>query len=168
MAQAPRIRLAFEDVSQLRPLYQTVIGEEHLDAMGHMNVMWYTHFFSEGMGTLLASVGLDWDKIRDHHGGTFALEGHVRFFSEVRVGQRVSVYARVIARSAKRYHVLQFMTNEDKQDVAAMYELVGAHVDLRQRRMAEMPKAVCDALDQEILVSEQLAWDAPLTGIMSP
>jgi len=36
------------DLSSLPVLHRADIPETYLDEMGHMNVMWYTHLFSEG------------------------------------------------------------------------------------------------------------------------
>ena len=34
---------------------QTVIPEDYIDVMGHMNVMWYTHLFGKATGGLSSS-----------------------------------------------------------------------------------------------------------------
>ncbi len=164
----PRVKLSYEQVIQLPKTHSTTIAEEYLDAMGHMNVMWYTHLFSVGMGSLMNSVGLEWEVITEHHAGTFALESHVRYFSEVRVGQEIALYGRVIARSEKRFQAMQFMINQDKRDVSASLEVINAYIDLNARRMAAMPKQVRENLDRLILEHSQLDWPAPVCGIMNP
>jgi acyl-CoA thioester hydrolase len=164
----PRIELDLQSVRQLPVVHRATIPDDYLDAMGHMNVMWYTHLFSTGMGGVLRMMGLDWDEIATHHGGTFALESHTRYLSEVRVGQAIEVHARIIDRSKKRFHVMQFMTNLDKQDVAASFETVNAYVDLRERRMAVFPDSVAAKLDALIELSQELEWPAPTSGGMAP
>lgn len=149
-------------------VHRATIPDDYLDAMGHMNVMWYTHLFSCGMGGVLRMMGLDWDEIAAHHGGTFALESHTRYLSEVRVGQTVEVHARAVSRSEKRFYVMQFMTNLDKQDVAATFETINAYVDMRQRRMAVFPERVVEKLDRMIEEHGQLDWPAPLSDRMAP
>ena len=50
----PRVNLNLDDVRQLPVTHRQTIPEEYLDVMGHMNVMWYTHLFGEGMGGCFA------------------------------------------------------------------------------------------------------------------
>ncbi len=163
-----RPKVDYAQLTELPVLHSATIGEDFLDAMNHMNVMWYTHLFSEGMASLQAQVGLSWQELEAVNGGTFALEAHVRYLSEVRVGQTIDLRARVIARSARRYHVLQFMTNRDKQEVAATNEMIGAYVDLGKRRMANLPDSVRVKLDALIEQHHELAWEPPVCQSMAP
>lgn len=164
----PRIEISIEQARQLPLTHSATIGDDYLDDMGHMNVMWYTHLCSIGMAGSLEQAGLAWDKIAEQHGGTFALEQHTSYLSEVRVGQTVDLHGRVVARSEKRYHMVQIMTNRDKGDVSAVFEGIGAYVDLRERRMAALPPDVCEQLDRMIAEQAKLDWPAPLCGSMSP
>jgi acyl-CoA thioester hydrolase len=163
-----QIRLEVADVRQLPLTHDTTIPEEYLDAMGHMNVMWYTHLFSMGMRGLFRLIGLSWKDIEKHQGGTFALESHIRYLSEVHVGQAVQIHSRMLGRSQKRFHVQHFMTNRHKQDVAATFEVIGAYVDMSSRRMAEMPMEVTQQLDSLIADHSELDWAAPTCGVMRP
>lgn len=163
-----RGRVDYELVKQLPLTYQAVIPEEYLDVMGHMNVMWYTHLFSLAMGGLFQRVGLAWDKLEEHHGGTFALESHVRFLSEIRVGDAIEVHSRVIARSEKRFQVMHFMTNQTKQDTSATLEAINAYIDMRKRRMASLPPGVMQKFDTLIAEHTHLPWSPPLCGVMTP
>ena len=134
--------------------------------MGHMNVMWYTHLFGEGMGGMFQLVGLNWEQLEQHQGGTFALESHIRYLSEVRVGQAVEIHSRLLGRSEKRFHVMHFMTNQEKQDVSATFEVVSAYIDMRSRRMAALPKEVTEQLDTLIGQHGELEWETPTCGVM--
>ena len=164
----PRVHLDFENVQSLPRTYSSVIPEEYLDAMGHMNVMWYTHLFGFSTGGLLESLNVPWSKMAESNGGTFALETHVRYFSEVRVGQQVETFVRVLGRTHKRFHVLHFMINLDKRDVSASFETVTAYVDLSVRQMATMPALLADGLDRLTIEHARLDWEAPVCGSMAP
>ncbi len=163
-----RIRIDLGYVQQLPTTHATIIPEEYLDAMGHMNVMWYTHLFSVATGGLFQIVGMDWERLEKLHGGTFALESHIRYLSEVRLGQTVEIHSRLVGRSEKRFHAMHFMTNRDKQDVSATFEFVGAYIDLRNRRMAAIPPQVTQNLDALICEHSELDWPAPTCGVMRP
>ena len=136
--------------------------------MGHMNVMWYTHLFSLAMGGLFQLVGLSWEQMKQLQGGTFALESHIRYLSEVHGGQAIEIHSRLLSRSEKRFHALHFMTNSERQDVSATFEVVGAYIDMRSRRMAALPNEVTQRLDTLIAEHGKLEWEAPTCGVMGP
>lgn len=164
----PRVRVDLDQVQQLPKTHTADIPEEFLDAMGHMNVMWYTHLFGISLGGLLQQIGMPWSKMAETKGGTFALETHIRYLSEVRVGQQVETYVRVLGRTSSRFHLLHFMTNVDKQDVSATFETVTAYVDLNVRRMAIMPETLSEGLDRFANEHKTLDWESPTCGSMSP
>ncbi len=164
----PKIHLDIELVRALPRTYTATIPGDYLDDMGHMNVMWYTHLFSMAMGGMLQLIGLTPEHVQQRHGGSFALESHIRYLSEVRVGHSIQVHTRLLGRSAKRYHVLHAMINQEKQDLAATFEAVGAYIDMRTRRMADFPPEIAEPLDRLIEQHRQLQWTAPVCGIMCP
>ncbi len=163
-----KILLDISDVRRLPLTHATTIPEEYLDAMGHMNVMWYTHLFSLGMGGLFDRLGITWEQLEKDQAGTFALESHIRYLSEVRVGQNVEIHSRVLGRTEKRFHAIHFMTNQDKHDVSATFEVVGAYIDMRSRRMAALPDEAVRRLDALLSDHHQLGWEAPACGVMRP
>jgi acyl-CoA thioester hydrolase len=154
------------DVELLPVGYRKVVPPEWLDGNNHMNVMWYTHLFSYGLGEVFRRVGLTKDYFETHQAGTFALESHVRYLKEVRVGQQVTVRTRVVGRSEKRFHFLHLMTNDETQVLAAVSEVVGTHVDLRTRRSSPFSPEVAAAFDHLLAEHSQLPWPAPLCGAM--
>ena len=119
----PRPQLNLEEVRQLPETYEAIIPEDYLDMMGHMNVMWYTHLFSMAMGGVFRLTGLTREYMENNHSGMFVLESHIRYLSEVRVSQKVSVHSRMLGRTAKRIHAIHFLINHDKHDVAATFDL---------------------------------------------
>ena len=162
-----RVRLDLADISQLPVTHRQTIPENYLDVMGHMNVMWYTHLFSEGMGGVFRMIGLDWERLQDPPRGSFALETHICYLSEVRVHQTVEVRSRVIQRSEKRFHLMHFMSNCDKHDLSATSEAVVGYIDMGRRRMAPLPDDVAAQLDRLIAEHAQLAWEPPTCGVIT-
>jgi acyl-CoA thioester hydrolase len=156
------------DLSGLPVTLEATIPESYLDDMGHMNVMWYIHLFSRAAGEFFQMFGLHEDYFTAHQAGTFALEMHVRYLAEVRVGQRVIIRSRAIGRSAKCFHFMHFMVHADSGVLAATEEVVGTHVNLRTRRTAPMPPEVAEALDRLLAEHRRLPWEAPICGVMKP
>ena len=156
------------DFSKLPVTFEASIPEEYLDDMGHMNVMWYTHLFDKGVYGAFELIGLNLEYMRANHSGGFALESHIRYLREVRMGDKVTIYSRFIARTQRRFHLMNFMQNDSNDDVAATFEVVGAHIDMSIRRMSSFPTIVADKLDHLITEHSSLDWDAPLCGVMKP
>ena len=156
------------DLSTLPITHEATILAKYLDDMGHMNVMWYTHLFDTAVYTLFEIIGLNLDYMKANDAGGFALETHVRYLSEVRVGHRVEVRTRLLGRSQKRFHLMNFMTNATKGDLAATFEVLGAHIDMSIRRMATFPPEIAERLDELLAEHQSLEWEAPVCGVMKP
>lgn len=147
--------------------HRAEIPEAYLDEMGHMNVMWYTHLFSEAAWGLFQLVGLTREHFTTHRTGSFALAQHFRYLKEVRAGQHVTLRSRVLGRSAKRWHTMQFMTIDELDVLAATAEGVGTYVDMTVRRSTPMPPAITDAIDRLLAEHAKLDWEAPVCGTMT-
>ncbi len=154
------------DFDSLPVTASATIPEAYLDDMGHMNVLWYASLFSEAIGGFFQLVGLTRGYMEANQAGTFALEQHTRFLKEVRVGQHVTLRTRMLGRSARRFHLMNFMVNDDLGVLAATGESVGAHVDLRVRRMSPFPPAIAAAFDRYLAAHARLPWAAPVCGAM--
>jgi acyl-CoA thioester hydrolase len=155
-----------EQVQQLALGHHATIPEDYLDDMGHMNVMWYTYLYSRSIRTLLESLGLNHQYIEHQQCGTFALEKHLRYLSEVRVGEQVSVYTRVVGCNGVRFHLIQFLVNDTRGRVASTMETVSAHVDLRERRSTPMPPPIAKSFAELQQKHDALSWPSPLCGVM--
>lgn len=156
------------DFSALPRTYELVIPEKFLDQMGHMNVAWYTHLFSQAMGGILGLVGLSLEFIETEKIGGAALEGHIHYLSEVHVNESVAIYSRLIERTEKRLHLVHFMVNESQGKVAALFENVMACFDLKTRRMAPIPKGISEKIDDVMAKHQNLDWAPPVCGVMKP
>jgi acyl-CoA thioester hydrolase len=149
------------------------VSDDWLDEMGHMNVMWYTHMFSRGVWGFFQLFGFSHEYMQTHQAGSFALEMHVRYLSECRLGQKLDVRGRAVGRSAKRIHHVHFLVKEGAGDdggdvVAAVGEMVSAHVDLRVRRQSPFPPELTANYDRLLARHQALPWPAPVCGVMKP
>ena len=133
-----------------------------------MNVMWYTHLFSQSAWGLFQMVGLSEAYFATSRAGSFALAQHFRYLKEVRLGQHVTLRSRVLGRSARRWHTIHFMTIDELDALAATAEAVSTHVDMTVRRSSPMPPAVTDAIDRLLIEHASLDWDAPVCGALKP
>ena len=156
------------DFSQLPKTFSMTIPEKYRDEMGHMNVTWYTHLFSEAMGGLMAHIGLSPEYIEKHKIGGVALEAHIHYLAEVHIGDRVSIYSRLLSRSDKRMHLLHILKNESTGQISSFFETILACFDLSTRRMTTVPPDIAKTIDDVISAHRVLDWNPPVTGVMSP
>ncbi len=158
-------------IHQLAPLplfHRATITEEHLDAMGHMNIRYYMAHFDEASWGFFASFGMDEEYCRIYQAGGFALKHFINYLAEVRLGETIAVRIRILGRSAKRIHFMHFMVNETTGKLAATLEVLGTHADMVIRRTSPYPTHIAGQIDAILEEQNQLGWDAPICGIIRP
>jgi acyl-CoA thioesterase FadM len=121
---------------------EATVEPRFLDAMGHMNVAWYVYLFDRGIWEFFARHGLDEPSRQVAGRGMFAVEENLRYLSELREGQPLHVYTAVLEVRPKTLRLQQYMVDCDAQKVAAVREVVAAHIDLSTRRSAPFSEAV--------------------------
>jgi acyl-CoA thioester hydrolase len=156
------------DLSALPVTHRSVIPDSYIDVMGHMNVMWYTYLFGKATVALWHQVGLDRDYFESKRGGTFAIKQLVTYLAEVRIGEEVVIRSRVLGRSAKRLHIMHFMTKGDPPVLTTTNEFLCAHVDLNTRRSSPFPEPIAAVIDRLVAEHAALGWEPPVCGVMKP
>ena len=151
-----------EELRTLPQFHQATITENHLDVMGHMNVRWYVAIFDDAVWNFFAALGLSVDYFREQDAGMFALQQHVRYLAEVRLGETVTIHSRLVERNAKRIHFQQYMINVDTDTLAASGENVGMHMNLAVRRSAPFPDHIAERLDTYLAQYDHIAPPHPL------
>ena len=119
-----------------------VVLPEHLDHNGHMNVGYYHVLFDQAAGTLFRWLGITPEFRQAQQSSTFALESHLNFLREVKLGDRLRFEARLLDFDAKRLHFYQEMFHVDEGFLAASHESVGCYMDMRTRRTAPFPEVL--------------------------
>lgn len=142
------------------------ISSDYLDIMGHMNIRWYFALFAKAGRKFFSSHGLNEEYFRGGESGVFTLKQFIQYFAEVRVGQSIAVRTRLIGRSEKRIHIIHFMVNESTSQLAATFEALITHADLKLRRAAPMPGHIADRFDATLAEDEKLEWEVPVCGAM--
>lgn len=145
-------------------LYQATVTDDELDAMGHMNIRYYVGHFDSAAWRMFEQFGLSVAYYQAHTVGMFALEQHIRYVREVRVGEAISVRFRLVGLNAKRSYFMMFMVNETHQDVAATFESLGSFADLTTRRTAPFPPDIHARMSAIYEQHAALPWVAPLCG----
>ena len=113
------------------------VRPEWIDYNGHMNVAYYVVVFDNATDVLFDALGFDaaW---RARSGRSFfAVEGHIRYLGETKLGQNLAVESRLLAVDAKRIHYFHTMRVEGSDAIASTFESLSLHVDMATRRSAK-------------------------------
>lgn len=122
--------------------FSTTIQSEWIDDNGHLNVAYYHLIFDHAARTFFNWLGFSAESRKQHNISTFALETHLNYLSEVKLGTEVRVESRILNANSKRLHFYQEMFKTDSNTLAASHESVGTVVDMLQRKSTEMPREI--------------------------
>jgi len=156
--------VAVEKLAMLPLYHRETIPKSYLDAMGHMNVRWYMALFDTSVWNFFASQGLNENYFAKKQMGVFALKHFIQYFAEVKVGETVAMRLRLLGRTEKRFHFMNFMINETTGKLSTTLEVLGTHADLKLRKAVAMPHGISEKFDVQIAADQQLDWVAPLSG----
>lgn len=152
------------EVKLLPMLYRATVTFDQLDTMGHMNVRYYAGHFDSAAWLMFEEMGLSIAYYQANNVGMFALEQHLRYVREVRLGEEIGVYFRLVDMNAKRSYFMMFMVNETTQTLAATFESLGSFADLSVRRTAPFPAEIYSGMRALYDHHQALPWVAPLCG----
>jgi acyl-CoA thioester hydrolase len=137
---------SLEDALAFPRTLEAEVEPGFIDAMGHMNVMWYVHLFDRATWSFLASLGIDSAYLQRSGSGMFALDQRVRYLAELRQGDRIEVHSRLLEVHSKWIRFAHVMVDVARQRIAATTEFVGTHVDIARRRARPFPDHVAAGL----------------------
>jgi acyl-CoA thioester hydrolase len=119
--------------------YRTEVRQDWIDYNGHMNVAYYVLAFDYGTEAFWEYLGIGEDYLKRTGNSTFALESHVTYQGEVRLGDPLRITSQLLGFDAKRIHFFHRMFHGGKGYLAATLECVSVHVSLDNRRAAPFP-----------------------------
>ena len=155
---------AYEQIANLPLTAAHVVGPEHLDVNGHMNIGHYFAFGGRAMwernrqdlgmsGTYIAERGLT----------TFTAEQHLRYLAEAVEGDEIGVHAVAVDAGSKAIHMAALITNRTRGRLACVMEAIAVHVDFHTRRPVPFPDDVA-ALIAAAIEAERTDFALPLSG----
>jgi acyl-CoA thioester hydrolase len=112
------------------------------DHVGHMNIMWYVGKFDEANWNLFAAVGVTPSYLRRESRGMAAVQQNITYKRELLPGDIVEVRSRVLELTNKSVRFVHEMRNAETDEVAALCELTGVHIDRLARKAAAFPSEV--------------------------
>lgn len=127
--------------------FEGVVGDDWIDANGHMNVAWYDKVFDQAESRLFTAFGIDEAYIARVRHGMFRIEKTIRYERELLLGDRVRVLGRIVAFDGKGIRHTHDLVNLGTGRRAATATYASLHVDLSRRKVAPVSDpVVLDAL----------------------
>ena len=128
--------------TELKKINDLRVLPEWIDHNQHMNVAYYVLIFDQSLDELLDDIELT-REYRTQSGNTvFVLETHVCYLQEVKEGDPLEVYVRVVNCDEKRIHLFLEMYHRDKGFLSATSEQMILHIDSSGPKAAAMPSHV--------------------------
>lgn len=159
-------QVAMADLTDLPSYHGQTIPKDYMDSMGHMNVRYYMAVFDKATWRMLADYGLDEEYFSKTENGVFMLKQFIQYLAEVRPGQNVAVYTRILGLTDKRIHLMHFMANQDTNELAAIIESLITHVNLKFRKAAPLPSEIADRFHSRLNRDQNLDWESPVSGVL--
>lgn len=129
-------------------VYETTVQADQVDVLGHLNNAAYLAIFEAARWASLADVGTPWSALVEAGVSPVVLSANVRFWKEVRQGERLRVETRYEPRSPKRFAVHHRML-DDAGTLRAAGEIQAGFLDVRARKLCSPSPEVLAALGIE-------------------
>jgi acyl-CoA thioester hydrolase len=156
----------YDQITQLPARVEQVVPPEFIDENGHMNIRHYFDAASHALWYLNIALGMDESYNVDRGLSLFTVEQHLRYYSEMNLGDRFTVHARLLERSGKVLHGMAFVVSPDSESLACTFEATYIHVSMTTRRSVPIPDDLAARFDDEIARGDKLGWAAPVCGAM--
>jgi len=156
----------YDQIVQLPARVEQVVPPEFIDENGHMNIRHYFDAASHALWYLNIALGMDESYNEERGLSLFTVEQHLRYFSEMNLGDRFTVHGRLLERSGKVLHGMAFVVSPDSESLACTFEATYIHVSMTTRRSVPIPDDLAARFDAEIARGDELGWAAPVCGAM--
>ena len=123
-----------------------VILPDWIDYNGHMNVAYYVLVFDHATDEFFDFMGLTAEYRAAGNVSAFTAEMHVNYIREVKQGDEVFVTTQLLDYDAKRFHYFHRLYHAEQGYLAATNELLCLYVDMKLRRVTQMPSPIMDKL----------------------
>lgn len=120
-------------------LHRESVLPSWIDYNGHMNLAYYVLAFDHATDAMFdyLDLGIAYrDRTRN---SMFALEAHVTYDRELKLGDDLRVTTQILDCDAKRIHYFHRMHHATEGYQAATNELISMHIDFATRRSTPMP-----------------------------
>jgi acyl-CoA thioester hydrolase len=141
-------------------LLEGTVDSSWIDYNGHMNVAYYHVAFDQATDRFLEELGLGEAYLRSENGSMFALEDHITYQRELRLGERFRVTLQLLDVDEKRVLYFLRMFRIEGGELSATCEHLSIYVDMTTRRSASIPAPVRERLER--LLAEHRTLERPV------
>lgn len=117
-----------------------------IDYNGHMNLAYYVLAFDQATDAFFDHIGLDAAYRAASGCTTYALEIHVTYARELKLGEAFRVTTQLIDHDARRLHYFHAMYQAVDAALAATIEIMSMHIDAAGPRACAMPAHLLERL----------------------
>jgi acyl-CoA thioester hydrolase len=117
---------------------------EYIDPNGHLNIGYYGVVAEKALVRACSLLGIGWDLIEREGKNIFALESHITYQRELKLGDTLHFAYRILDFDAKRLHYFLRVEHATERWLAATLEVIGLCVDLKTRRSTDWPAAALE------------------------
>ena len=139
-------------LEQLRALPAPVPGRvrqvepQWIDHNGHLNMAYYNVILDDAVGDLFRPIGFGPHYRKTRNCSTMTAECHVRYLREIRLGDPVQGFVRLLGFDEKRMHIFQELRHATEGWLSATSENITLHIDMTIRRVAPFPPDIAERL----------------------
>lgn len=130
--------------------YRGVVYPDQIDHMGHMSVQYYAAKFGEATWHLFSTIGITSIYMRNEQKGMAALEQLTKYKAEVMVGVLLVIRSRILDVSEKKIRFLHVMYDAESMEEVATCELLGIHMDRKERKSCPLPHFVLENCNKSL------------------
>ena len=131
-----------------------------IDYNGHMNLAYYQVLFDRHVDGVFNQAGIGQEYLGQRQCSFFALETHIVYRRELKLGDPVRAKLRLIAHDGKRLHFAMEMHHAEAGFLAAATDHLSIHIDMRTRKSAPYAADVSATLDAMLAAHSALpAWE---------
>ena len=117
-------------------LFETIIRENQIDVMGHLNNATYLELFEAARWDVLIDKGYDIARISQLGQGPVILEVNLKFIKEIKAREQIQIKTELISYKGKIGEMMQTMLKKDGA-VAAQAKIIFGLFDTQKRQLIE-------------------------------
>ena len=128
--------------------FRGLVYPAQCDAMGHMNVQYYTAVFDQAMWHLVFALGFHPSWVTDRREGWADVRYEIDFRQELRVGQLFYAESAVVKVGNASLVTLHRMVEAESRKIAAEAKITSVYFDLARRTSPPLPAEIRSAAER--------------------
>jgi acyl-CoA thioester hydrolase len=120
------------------------VEPQWIDHNGHLNMAYYNVMLDDAVGDLFRPIGFGPNYRKTRNCSTMTAECHVRYLREIKLGDPVQVFIRLLGADEKRMHLFEEMRHATEGWLATTSENISLHIDMSVRRVAPFPPDIAE------------------------